>query len=684
MVNKFSTNAVNNVLNKVLQKYDLKPKHIMSTSGEFLVMMLQHGKQKFLIKIRLNNQAVAQKKFTNEIELIKFLEKKSIKGLVTAKIFSSNIANQPEYLLYKYINGYPLNGFYINIGQRATKNFLATNFFQVLKKLQRVKIPNKLFLEKKFFKSNFTTFNKNKVYFHKYASQNLFQTVTNLLRQQKNFLNNTSLVLTHGDINPKNLILTDRKLALIDWSEAHLNNPLYDLSCLYLFAWNRPEIKQDIKSNIANGFPEIDNPYHLFLLNRLLLIPRNIRIMENSITGLKLDRKNKHILPNTEIKFKKIARQAIAYYVEEAERISEYLSLWQKPNSTVRSIETLSTFKSANHFINKYKKIFGLKKAWHLKEIINHRLVVRTGDQKLITEYLFSNGKKTTSIMGKIRWERGDDLARQSYQIIKTIWLSPNGHKLISQPLGYFPQQKLYIYEKTLGRSLADLITNKNYQTKKNLTPLIKKSAQTMSILHKLPTKNFSNIKFTNNYNISEQLNWFSNNIKKNKRFNNKKNITLLKNLLTLQAKVSRFRKNKYKFIHGDFQLQNLILYRNKLKLIDFDNAEINDPLIDVGNFLNQINYKNILYKNSIYLRRQFLATYLKLNNIKLDRDIITSLNFYIIMGIIKNINLNFLEKKFELVVYDLKKISYLYKNITNDPVENLRLVKKILTQKHD
>lgn len=680
MANKFSPQIIEKTLQIVIKKHNFEPEHLMSTSGEFFVMTLRRGNKKFLIKIRKNKGSLARKKFINEIATIKFLNKIYSKKLLLPKIFVSQTKTSPEYFIYEYIKGFPLNNFYISIGKRLTDKFLQTNFIEIFHNLHLLKIPANIALQKNTFVNNYKIFKGNQLVLKKYISNQLIKKINVLLINQARFFNNTPLVLSHGDINPKNIVLSKNKLALIDWSEVHLNNQLFDLSSLYLFAWNRPDIKTVIKDYIFGNHHQLINSYHLFLLNRLILIPKNIQTMENSILGLSLDKKNKIILPETEIKLKKIAKQAIANYIIEIERIVWHLSLWQKPNSVIRAIEIFYSFVPAKKFISAHLEKFGLNKNWQLKKLINHRFVARQGDQKLITEYVFTNGQKSKIIMGKIRLERGDDLAKQSYQIIKKLWQAPEGKELISQPLYYFAKHHLYIYEKTLGVSLADLIENKKNQNTKILIPLIKRSAAIMSKLHQVPIKNFSKVNFYKNYDLTQQLNWLEKNLYKNKEFKNKKNISLLKNLRTLQKKVVNWRANNRVFIHGDFQLQNLILYKNKLRLIDFDNAEINDPLIDVGNFLNQINYKNLLFKKSYFLRQLFLQTYLKQNQQELNQKNTRVLNFYIIMGIIKNINLNFLENKNDLVIYDLKKINYIYNHLTVNPVDNLSTIKKILT----
>jgi thiamine kinase-like enzyme len=679
-INKFTNQQIIQTINQVTSRHQLIPEYIMSTSGELFVLSMKRKKQQYLLKIRKINEKFAQIKFKNEINILSNLKKKNIPGLILPTFITANTKQQPEYLLYSFIAGWPLNTFYIYIGKRLTPAFLKTDFLNIIKKIQTSKLSTKT-LECYTFKKNFNTFLRHQNQLKKYISLTTFSKIKKTIQINKKLLDTAPLVLTHGDINPKNLIITKNKLSIIDWSDVHLNNPLYDLSMLYMFAWNRPEIMKKIKEFLIYSFPQIPNPDHLHLINRLILTPKMIGIMENSIKGIKKDKKNKIILAKTERELIFTAKLAIDNLISDAKKIIWYFEMCNQPIKSVKTINKLHNFNSARLFIHKNENILKIKRGWNLTKMEIHRLIIRTGDQKLIAEYTLQKGSSKKYLMAKIRIERGDDLAKQSYLILKSIWNCNAGKKLISRPLSYFPKENLFIYEKTLGHSLASLIEDNKITSHKKLINLIVKAAKLLYSLHSLPKQHFANTNFINNYDISEQLFWFENTLKNYSPINTKENFNLLNKLGQINNLYKSNKLTEKKFIHGDFQLQNLILNKNTIRLIDFDNAEINDPLIDVGNFINQINYKGLLSKQATALRIAFLNNYLHYAKIKINKEIIKKINFYIIMGIIKNINYNFLEGQNDLIRYDIKKINYLVSHLDIHPITNLKNSRKFLAK---
>jgi thiamine kinase-like enzyme len=223
-----------------------------------------------------------------------------------------------------------------------------------------------------------------------------------------------------------------------------------------------------------------------------------------------------------------------------------------------------------------------------------------------------------------------------------------------------------------LGTSLASHIESGTLTTAA-LTDYIKLAAKKLVRIHYMRRQLFRNINFPKNYDLPKQLHWLDYNLKRFPAYKLQV-VKLLKDIRELNRRTAT---SPTTFIHGDFQLQNLIVQNARMKVIDFDNADFSDPLTDVGNFLNQINYHNLLQKQAPKLRRAFLTAYLKQTGLRLNADVKLRLNAYIIMGIIKNVNLNSLQRNLALIRHDIKKIKFILKNQHQNPLSNLIIIKK-------
>lgn len=674
-VEKFSKEIINRTANNIYCQYKLKPKFTMSTSGEFFVKKVTGKDDSFLLKIRLNQAKFFKKRFINEIEINKLLQLKKIKTLILPKKLIYQTSSQPEYLLYTFIAGSPLSNYFFYIGARQENKLLNSYLLTTIVQLQKLplgKYKQKLTVKK--FKENLEIYNQYENVLAKYITSSKRKSIKKILHQNRHLLDQAPLVLTHGDLNPKNIVIKNKKCAVLDWSDVHLNNPLFDLTNFYLFAWNQSQFKQKIKNFIYSQYRNLDNPDRLYLLNRIILLPGVIDTAEQSIIGLKKDRAKKLLDPVNERRLEKKARRMIKQNIKNFLKIVRYLEEWPQAPMITKSIPLFANPDYVDKFLKQQKKQLNLIRPWQQLTVKNLRLSMREGDQKLISQYTlrYPNGSRY-QLMAKIRMERGDDLAKQSYQILKILWGWPATKKLISQPLRFYQPHHLYIYKKTLGQSLAEKIESGSLN-KKQITSCIKQAAQVLASLHALPTTKFDKISFTNNYNIKQQIKWLDYHLQRQPNFKNKINLVLVKKI----KRLSQAKPKKLSFIHGDFQLQNLIIKNSKIKLIDFDNSEINDPAIDVGNFLNQINYKGLLKNQAPFLRRTFLEEYARLTNLPFNAEVWQRLNFNIIMGLVKNINFNFLFHSYDWVKHDLKIIKYLIKNTAASPLDNLAKIRNI------
>jgi len=667
--NNFSAHNILAIEQAVCKRYRLQPEYTMSLSGEFHVRTLTNKRNTYVIKIRKRTGKTWQQRFYNEIlinKLISTTHSSYIRGLDK---YRYDLSITPEYLFYSYIPVSPLNGYYFYIGERQKSQLQDSLLLPAIRNIQMLRSWDKRI---KLHTSSGTNLIKNLSNYRKHLAPSYYRQLTKALKFHAPLLNEPSPVLTHGDSNPKNIIIRGNKVTILDWSDVQLANPFYDYATLFCATWNFPDYREDIKRFTNHTYLKLGNPDRLLVINRLLQIPRFIAITKDSITGINNDFKHKVITAATKKRLTTIAQEALTTYQAELKRLTSHLLEWTQKNPIIKAIDRLSDHRYVERLLkNKLHHIY-LGWEFSIADAKRYRLTLRRDDQKIISEYTLTGGKTTRQLILKVRTERGDDLAAFSYHILNVIW-KYGGARLISRPLLYHAPDHVYIYEKTLGESLTTFIENKTI-TRVQLERYIKQAARQLAHIHALPTKPFKHITFPKNYDFDEQLRWLTYNLKRISTYNR-----AAKTLSTQITKhLQNFPDTKRVFTHGDYQMQNLIVRGNTMKIIDFDNADLSDPLSDVGNFLNQINYRDLLRHKAGKLRRIFLTTYLQDAKIEMDANVRYRLNVYIMMGIVKNINFNSLQNNLELVKHDVKKIQYLLANVHCDPLRNLNIIKKL------
>ncbi len=283
------------LLDEILARHKLKSLYPMSTSGDFLVRQCRaENGVDYILKVRQRPEEELRQQFINEIILNLYLGKK-YPDLFPYQVKDYNFSQEPEFLLYKMLPGYPFNGYYFYLGQRNERFFRVEELLELLQTVQNSFSDIKK--EYPDLKLNSWRWQENFAFYQKYAAN--LATCFSAAEQkeiEKTFRHyafkfRKNLVLTHGDFNPKNiLILNEEKITFLDWTDAHLNNPFFDLAKLYFACWNVPFKKHELK---RQALIKIKNDALLFNLNILLLGGNFLQILQDSLKGLEADYQQK-------------------------------------------------------------------------------------------------------------------------------------------------------------------------------------------------------------------------------------------------------------------------------------------------------------------------------------------------------------------------------------------------------
>lgn len=277
------------------------------------------------------------------------------------------------------------------------------------------------------------------------------------------------------------------------------------------------------------------------------------------------------------------------------------------------------------------KQLIGCK-VEPLKIYLNYKSIVVKYRLKL------SDKEKNISeknIMGKAETGQKIDILND-YSVTKFLW-EHGLSDIIPKPLEYLPSFNLYLYEFVPGYFLQELSVKHKDQEFLDKIPVIIKA---LIRVHKM--KIMKKDKILRRGRETEEECW-------------RRDLKLVKQYWpSVSDKVSlwiqrcRFSKNKnkkhfnpelYRMTHGDFYSRNIIIDNSQVRLIDFSDSSLYDPLNDIGNFLINTElmfeydfpktYRSLMEE----LKKLFLKNYF-LKKIKPEQ--IFKINYFILTNLIR------------------------------------------------
>ena len=256
-----------------------------------------------------------------------------------------------------------------------------------------------------------------------------------------------------------------------------------------------------------------------------------------------------------------------------------------------------------------------------------------------------------------------------------------NRNKILAPKLLSQNFKKNYIEVEDFGdNTLYKLFKNKNVNKEKIFKKIIKLLIKLQSIKDKKIT-NFKNQQFKiteyNNKTLLNEANlfceWYTpTKLKRFKNKNFKKNYQkeVKKILLNLNFKNDTF-------VHRDFHVSNLMLFKNNIAMIDTQDALIGNKAYDLASLIDDVRFKTTnKFKNKIL--KYYLKNYKKKNHKKFinDFEILSILRNLKVIGIFMRLALRDNKKKYvKFIPYAWEMINHRMKQ--NREFKNLKLMFK-------
>jgi len=252
----------------------------------------------------------------------------------------------------------------------------------------------------------------------------------------------------------------------------------------------------------------------------------------------------------------------------------------------MKSIKILLNQKWAKDFFNKkIAQYFPKKKLINcevepLKIYLNYKSVVIKYHLELLDE---ENNVSEKNIVGKAEKLEQNSNILNDYSTTK--FLQEQGlNDIVPKPIDYLPLFNLYLYEFIPGYFLQELSVKQKDQEFLDKIPNIVKS---LKRIHEVKVRKKD--KMIRQDRKQEEKQW-QHDLKLVQQYFPAvfdKTLLWIKACRVLRNKYRKYFDNKvYQMTHGDFYSRNILINPERIKLIDFSNSVIYEPLNDVGNFL--------------------------------------------------------------------------------------------------
>lgn len=210
--------------------------------------------------------------------------------------------------------------------------------------------------------------------------------------------------------------------------------------------------------------------------------------------------------------------------------------------------------------------------------VVEYVLSYLTIDEKIKTISLFSSahsdGSRTRSFYGQsYLYDHGFD----------------QGNFLVGRPLFYLDEQFAFFYEAVLGRTFRKVMQEKPDQ---DFSVILDLAARWVKKMHDCPIDKENKFVSFDFSEMSPKPQRFLDDMTKVYPELGKRLDSTFHRLADLKKK--NFNTFPVSIIHGDYHPENIIVKKSepdKIKVIDFTDLSLGDPMVDLGSFIQQIDF---------------------------------------------------------------------------------------------
>lgn len=246
------------------------PKDFLEKYGvgkhRYFTLCFRGGEEILAFYARLHDNPDAKEKFKKEIRLFKNIEKSNLKK-IAPKIFNFGIEKEFEWFEREYLPYPPLGQ--IEKPYLPLSSLIIDEITKTIFKISKISLKrfSKVRLKKFKVKDYLATPSFEDLLKKKVISKIFFQKIQNFIKDKLEILKKENRYFVHGDLNLSNILSDGKKIWLIDWELAHINNFAYDICYLWSHLW---DTRRNLRNKLMTSYLKKLTPNQLVKFKKLL------------------------------------------------------------------------------------------------------------------------------------------------------------------------------------------------------------------------------------------------------------------------------------------------------------------------------------------------------------------------------------------------------------------------------
>lgn len=239
-----------------------------------LVLPIKTANQNNILKLLLENEPGAIRRFKTEEEILKSFKDFKFSKILTNELIESGDEPFPWFLVEAVAGD--IGGNIFEFTEQFTDDRLIDTVLELLKELQvlggKTNQSIDYIIDDKFVTNSLKPFDSPELIKYKLIITNYHQKIKN----------RPLATLSHSDLTPLNFLFSEKGIGVIDWETVCLQDKVFDPAYVYQRLWRYPDCQEKLRNRLFKDYLS-DDDSQAFDFYLVLLLSIDIQTISNMI-----------------------------------------------------------------------------------------------------------------------------------------------------------------------------------------------------------------------------------------------------------------------------------------------------------------------------------------------------------------------------------------------------------------